>query len=120
MIADIECMVKQCAICLEYQQTQFQEKVLHYKIPCRSWEVVGEDVFAINNKTVLCIVDYDSKFTIVKKVNSLSADNLVQMTKMIFAEYGLLKKTVSGAGTNFTPKIFRHVCRQINIKQIVT
>ena len=43
----------------------------------------------IYGKTLLCIVDYHSKFLIVKK--SLSADELVQMTKLIFAEYGFPK-----------------------------
>ena len=43
MKADIECVVKQCTICLEYQQMQPQEKVLHYEIPSRSWEVIGTD-----------------------------------------------------------------------------
>ena len=95
MNADIEHVVKQCAIYFEYQQTQPQDEVLHYEIPCTPWEVAGVDVFVVSNKTLLCIVDYHSKFHIVKKVNSLSADDLVQITKLIFADYGLLKKTVS-------------------------
>ena len=87
----IEHVVKQCAICFKYQQMQPSEKALHYIVPCRPWEVVGADVFVINNKTHLCIVDYHSKFPIVKNVNSLSADNQMQTAKLIFAEYGLPK-----------------------------
>ena len=70
---DIECMVKQCTMCLEYQQTQPWEKALNYEVPCRPREVVGGDVFVINNKTLLCVVDYHSKFPIVKKVKNLLA-----------------------------------------------
>ena len=92
MNANIECTVKQYTMCLEYQQTQPKEKALHFEIPCRQWEVVGAHIFMIYGKTLLCIVDYYSKFPIVKKVNSLSADNLVQMAKLIFAEYGFQRK----------------------------
>ena len=96
---DIECTVKQCATCLKYQKTQPQERALHYKIPCRPCEVVSADVFMINGKTILCIVDHHSKFPKVKKVNSLSADDLMQMAKLICATYGLPKKIISDLGT---------------------
>ena len=85
MNADTEFTIKLCATSLEYQQ----ERALHYEIPCRPWEVVGVDVFLINKKSLLCILDYHNKFTLVKKVNNLSADNLVQTAKLIFAEYRL-------------------------------
>ena len=49
--------------------------------------MVGADVFMINGKTILCIVDSHNKFPIVKKLNSLSTDNRVQTAKLIFAEY---------------------------------
>ena len=45
-----------------------QEKALHYEIACRPWEIIGEDVFMINDKSLLSIVDYHSKFLIVKQV----------------------------------------------------
>ena len=77
MKADIECVVKQCATCLEYQQIQLQEEALHYEILCRLWEVADADTFMINGKTLLCVVDYDSQFPEVKKVNSLSTDSTV-------------------------------------------
>ena len=60
----------------------------------------------INGKSLLYIVDYYSKFPTVKKVNSLSANDVVQMAKLTFAEYGLPKKTASDVGTNFMAKTF--------------
>ena len=65
-----------------------------------TWEVVDPDVFMINVKTLLCIVDYHIKFSIMKKANSVSADDLVQMTRLIFAEYRLPKKIVSNVDTH--------------------
>ena len=84
--ANVECVVKQCTTCLENQQTQPHKKELHYEPTCRPWEVVGTDIFMINDKTFFCVVDYHSKFQIVQKANRLSADNLVQTTKLIFSE----------------------------------
>ena len=118
MNGNIEHMVEQCTICLEYHQTQSQEKALHYEIPSRPWEVDGADIFM--TKTFLYIVDYHSKFTILKKVNSLSPHDLVQMTKLTVTKYGLLKKIISDAGTNFITETFKDFCRKMNTQQTIT
>ena len=120
MNADRECVVKWYATCLESQWTKFQVKILYYKVPCRPWVIVGQHVFIINNRVLLHIVDYHSKFPIAKKVNSLSADDLLQMTKLIFAEYRLLKKTVYAADTNFTSETCKDFYRHMNIQQTIT
>ena len=55
----------------------------------------------------------------MEKVGSLSADDLVQIAKLIFAEYGL-PKTVSEPGKNFTSEIFKEFCRKMNIQRSIT
>ena len=68
MNVDIQQTVKQCATCLDYQHTQQQERAVHYEIPYKPWEVVDADIFMVNNKTFLSIVDIYSKFPILNKV----------------------------------------------------
>ena len=57
---DIKKYIKNCATCLEFQQTQPKEKIIHHDIPLRQWEVLGADVFHFNNKNYLYIIDYHS------------------------------------------------------------
>ena len=104
--ADIKKYIKQCAKCLEFQQTQPKEKSIHHDIPLRPWEVVGADVLHFNNKNYLCVVDYNSKFPIIKRLEGLSAENLINTRKIIFAEYGIPQKIMSDAGTNFVSDRF--------------
>ena len=56
MNADIENTFKQCVICLDYQQNNHMEKIVH-ELPCKPRKVVGDDIFSINNNTILCILD---------------------------------------------------------------
>ena len=74
----------------------------------------------IKNKTLFCIVDYYSKFPVVKKAYGFSADNLIRAVKIVFAEFGLPKKTVSDAATNFISDKFRQFCRQLSKEQPIT
>ena len=52
-------------------------------------KVVSADIFHFKNKHYLCNVDYNSKFPVVKRLEGLSAENLINMVKIIFAEYGI-------------------------------
>ena len=87
--ADIEKYIKQCAMCLEFQQMQPKEKIIHHDIPLRPWEVVGADIFHFNNRNYLCVIDYNSKFPIVKRLEGPSAENLINTMKIIFSKYGI-------------------------------
>ena len=68
-------------------------------------------------KTFPCIVDYYSKFQVVKRVASLSTDDLVHATKMTIAEFGLSKKIISVVGMDFTSETFKEISRKVNIEQ---
>ena len=92
MNADIENHITNCSTCLDFQQTQLKEKFIHHEIPGKLWEVLGADMFTLNNKNYLCIVDYHSKFPVIKKTEDLSTYNLMLTCKIIFSEYGLPKK----------------------------
>ena len=74
-------------------------------------------MFHYNNKNYLCIVDYNSKFPIIKRLEGLSAENLTNAVKIIFAEYGIPHKIMSDAGTNFVSDRFQTFCRGINVEQ---
>ena len=45
-------------------------------LPCKTWEVGGADTLSVNNNMLLCIVDYYSKFPIVKNIDAFSANEL--------------------------------------------
>ena len=118
--ANIKAYRKHCATCLEFQQMQPKEKITHHDIPLRPWEVVGADIFHLKNKHYLCIVDYSSKFPVIKRLEDLSADNLMNVVKIIFAKYGIPQKIMSDAGTNFVADRFQQFCKLINIEQAIS
>ena len=82
--------------------------------------MLGADVFHFNNKKYLYIVDYHSKFPVIKRVERLSTESLIATTKVIFVEYGIPLKLMSNAGTNFISDKFRKFCSRLSIKQAVS
>ena len=48
----------------------------------------------------LFIVDYYSRFSVIKKVRKLLAEDLLQAANVVFADFGLPKNLVSDARMN--------------------
>ena len=119
MNTDIKKTVKQCASCLDCQHTQQQEKTILQKLPNLLWETAGTYIFYRWWNTDVN-VDYYRKFSIMKRADEPSADDLFRAIKVIFTEFGLPKKTVSDAGTNFMSDWFKQFCRELNIDQAIT
>ena len=116
---DIENYKKNCNTCLEFQQTHPKEKTIHHEIPIKPWDVVGADIFQLNNKNYLCIVNYHRKFLVVK-IKGLSVDSLILALKVVFAEYGIPKRVMSDAGSNFISEKYKNFYKSLNIEQAVS
>ena len=82
--------------------------------------MLGTDIIHFNNKNYLCVVDYHSKFAIVKRFEGLSAESIITMIKVIFAKYGIPHTLMSDAGMNFVSDKFQKFCKSINVEQTVS
>ena len=90
---------------------------MHHDILIRPWDIIGADMFTLNKKQYLYIVDYHSKFLIIQKTEDLSADGLILTCKIIFEEYRIPKKIMSASGSNFVSDKFKTFCKSLNIEQ---
>ena len=68
----------------------------------------------------MCIVDYNSKFLIVKRLEGLLGENLTNAVKIMFMEYGIPQKIMSDTGTNFVSDRFLQFCKTINVEQAIS
>ena len=99
---------------------QPKEKIIHHDTPLRPWEVLGTDIFHLNNKNYLYIIDYHSKFPVIKRMEGLSTESLNATTMVTFAEYGIPHRLMSETGTNLIPEKFKSFCSRFNIVQTLS
>ena len=99
--SDIENAVKICPLCVDFQMMQYD---LH-EIPGRQWGTVGTDIFTLNDKHYMCIVEPRGKFPVIKQIAGISADDLIKTCRIIFSKYGLPSKLMSHSGTNYFREI---------------
>ena len=73
----IENTIKNVLVCLDSQVTQPNVMKIYHEIPVIPPEAVGADVYTVNDKNYLCVVDYHTKFPMIKQIVGFSVENRV-------------------------------------------
>ena len=115
MSGDIRQMVKDCELCNKYQQAQPRLPVMQPDLPTRPWEKLGSDIFQFNGANYLIIVDYYSRFPVIRPLNDTSASTISSHLTSLFAEYGLPSALTADFGSQFISELFKKKCEESNI-----
>ena len=98
---DIEKLVTNCETCLKYRYSQPKQPMIIANDATQPWEKVGADLFHLNDKTYLIVVDYFSNYPEVALINSATADTVVKHMKSMFSRHGIPQYVVTDGGPCF-------------------
>ena len=62
MNKQIEDLILNCFTCLKYQKHNAKDPLMQKEVPYRTWETLGIDLFNLNGKNYLIVIDYFRKF----------------------------------------------------------
>lgn len=118
---EIEGLINSCQECQEIRNTQKKQPMIPHELPSHVWKTVGADIFYYEKKPYLCVIDYYSKFPIIRRLEKETSADLIDTFKGIFSEHGgIVEKIVSDSGTNFTSEEFKKFARSLNIELAAT
>ena len=86
---DIKNMVQQCSICTKYQHAQARSTIMQPDLPMRPWEKLGTDIFDYRGRKYLLVVDYYSRFILVRKLPDITAGTVSATFATIINEFGI-------------------------------
>lgn len=112
MSRDIELYVKRCKVCQEYSNAPTKEPMLPIEIPKLPWFKVGSDIFELNKKYYLIIVDYYSNYVEVSKLNNITTETVIEKTKEVFSRHGIPKIFISDNATQYTSRKFKQFAQE--------
>ena len=110
--ADILQTAQGCQVCQTFSRSQQRETLMPHEVPQGPWEKLGVDLFEFGSSTYLMIVDYYSRFPIIRRMRSTTANMTIDILKQVFSEYGVPKTVMSDNGPQFGCKEFRSFARQ--------
>ena len=75
-------------------------------------------VFHFEGVSYLLVVDYTSRFPVVHKLYSMTAQHVARHFRLIFLEYGWLGTLVSDNGPCYSAEVFTNLTRQYSVNHI--
>ena len=115
---DIKQMVKQCPQCAEHQSAPPKMPIQQPDLPNRPWEKIGSDLFEYKGKHYLMIVDYYSRYIIVKYLPDIRSETVSNAFIEVLTEFGLPSTIMADRGTQYTSELFKQKCKDSGIDLI--
>lgn len=82
---DLENLVNNCMICNKYRNNNQKEPLMPHEISKFPWEKIGIDLFELDGKIYLVVVDYFSRYFELASLNHNSkCDQIILHLKNIF------------------------------------
>lgn len=110
MSADIQEMIGSCYNCLKHRNKQQKEKLQWHESGDYPWQKVGMDIFHLNDKNYLLLVDYLSKFVELVQLKDMRSATIISHMKSIFARHGIPELIMTDNAQNFVSKDFKEFC----------
>ena len=82
----IEQLVLNCQLCLKYSRSKDKNTpntALGHEIPSVPWSKVATDIFHFESNSYLLVVDYTSRFPIVRELKSMSAQHITKHFRLM-------------------------------------
>ena len=104
-----------CEICKKFSVRQPSETLKHDLVSTKPWDTLAADIFELQGKLVLIIVDRYSKFICVLPVVDHTADKMILPFLQIFSKLGIHNTIQCDRGSNFLSKTFQEFFANLNI-----
>ena len=108
----IKKIVQGCVICQEQQKAQCAESLKLHEISVRSWQIVATDLFQFGRSHYMLVIDYYSKYPLVRKLKDFSSQEIINLTKQILGEQGIPEGLISDNGPHYSSTLFKQFSRE--------
>lgn len=105
MSKQIDDLVRNCNECVKERKNKV-EPLISSILPDRPWQKLCTDLFELNGKTYLIIVDYFSRYPEIALLNSTTSTSVITHMKSCFARHGIPDIVMSDNGTQFSSNEF--------------
>ena len=123
MNEQLEQLIVNCQLCLKYSRSKDKtapNATLGHEIPSVPWSKVATDIFHFELKSYLLVVDYASRFPIVRELKSMSAQHMTEHFRLIFSEYSWPDTLVSDNGPCYVAETFTNLMKEYAANHITS
>ena len=119
----LENLILNCQLCLKYSKSKNKSTpptALGHEVPAVPWSKVATDIFHYESQPYLLVVDYTSRFPIVRRLKLMSAQCVTEHFKSIFSEYRWPDTLVSDNGPCYTAEMSTNLMKEYAVNHIMS
>ena len=119
----LEKLVLNCELCLKYSKAKSKQAPnmsLGQEVLIHLWTKVATNIFHFENESYLLLVDYTSRFPIVHKLTSTTAQQVASHMKLIFSEHGWPETIISDNGPCYSAESFTKLMTDYSVNHITS
>ena len=98
-------MVKQCPVCTRTFTPQ-KQPMIHTDLPDYPWQKIATDLFQLNRRNYLLVVDYFSRFPETQQLSNTTSSSVVGALKAMFSQFGIPETVISDNGPRYSSSEF--------------
>jgi hypothetical protein len=117
---DVTSMIQKCHECQQSRPAQRNEPLKPTELPSRPWVKVGADLFKLNNKDYLVMIDYYSRWIELKMCQSTTSMAIINKFKQVFATHGIPEELVTDNGPQFASREFANFAEEYGFRHHTT
>lgn len=118
--ADIEALIKRCAVFQKYAYRQQSEPLMDRVVPEHAWYRVGLDIFQWAGKSYLCVVYVPCNFPEVELLRDTTTVTVVRTLIAVFARYRLPIEVCTDNGPQFGSHELALFAKKYDFKHITS
>ena len=113
---EIQKKIELCNFCQTNQPTQKKEPLMTTPIPDRPWQKVSSDLFELEGRKYLVIMDYYSRFIEILSLLETTSRVVILKLKSVFPRWGIPEELVSDNGPQYRSGKFDEFKEQYGFK----
>ena len=120
MAQDLTRYIQQCPVCNQYQTEQQKEPLFCHEVPERPWQIVSCDLFELDNKHYVVLVDHFSDYYEVDRISDLGGQGVIPKLKAHFARHGIPSELMTDNGPPFNGRAFQEFACQYDFEHVTS
>ena len=116
---DIERLVTKCNTCIINSSIKHQPRY-ESSLPGEPWELVGTDLFMLDDENYVVLIDYYSKWIEAIRLNGQTASAVIRALIMVFARLGVPKTVRSDNGPCYSCREFLEFANEFGFNLITS
>ncbi|UYV80723.1 hypothetical protein LAZ67_19001539 [Cordylochernes scorpioides] len=115
MCQEVEEFVKKCRICQKYSRNNTKEPLIPHEAGNYPFKKIGVDLYEIEGRKYLGIVDYYTKYPEVFELRSTKAEMVIEKLKEVFARCGVPEIMMTDNGPPFQSTEMMEFAKEWNV-----